>query len=114
MTMTMKSIFVAALTVFAATIGLGGAAHAGQTQVTYQLSGSAPVADYISYEVDNAQRQQAHVTLPWTTQFEVNGNKVFVISAQSPGSITCAILIDGKVVNQATANGAPARTVCSH
>ena len=85
------------------------------TQVTYQLSGSAPVADYISYEMDNdAQRQQAHVTLPWTTQFNVVGNKVFVISAQSPGSITCTILIDGNVVSQATANGAPARTVCSH
>lgn len=116
MTMTTKSISAAALMVFAATIGLGGAAHAGpQTQVTYQLSGSAPVADYISYEADdNAQRQQAHVPLPWTTQFNVVGNKVFVISAQSPGSITCTILIDGNVVSQATANGAPARTVCSH
>jgi hypothetical protein len=116
MTMTTKSIFVAALTLFAATIGLGGAAHAGpQTQVTYQLSGSAPVADYISYETDNdAQLQQAHVPLPWTTQFNVLENKVFVISAQSPGSITCKILIDGNVVSQATANGAPARTVCSH
>jgi len=116
MTMTTKSILVAGLTVFAATIGLGGAAHAVPlTQVTYQLSGSAPVADYISYETDNdAQRQQAHVPLPWTTQFNVLENKVFVISAQSPGSITCTILIDGKVVSQATANGAPARTVCSH
>jgi hypothetical protein len=116
MTMTTKSISAAAFMVFAATIGLGGAAHAGpQTQVTYQLSGSAPVADYISYEADNnAQRQQAHVPLPWTTQFSVVGNKVFVISAQSPGSITCKILIDGNVVSEATANGAPARTVCSH
>jgi hypothetical protein len=54
------------------------------------------------------------VPLPWTTQFNVLENKVFVISAQSPGSITCKILIDGNVVSQATANGAPARTVCSH
>jgi hypothetical protein len=52
--------------------------------------------------------------LPWTTQFNVVGTKVYVISAQSPGSITCTILLDGKVVSQATANGAPARTVCSH
>ena len=52
--------------------------------------------------------------LPWKTQFNVVGNKVFVISAQSPGSITCTILLDGQVVSQATANGAPARTVCSH
>jgi hypothetical protein len=116
--MTTKSIFVAALTVFAATIGLGGAAHAGPpTQVTYQLSGSAPVADYISYQTDTGQSgqvQQAHVPLPWTTQFSVVGNMVFVISAQSPGSITCKILIDGNVVSEATANGAPARTVCTH
>jgi Mycobacterium membrane protein len=52
--------------------------------------------------------------LPWQTQFTVTGSKVFVLSAQSPGSITCTILVDGNVVSQATANGAPARTVCSH
>jgi hypothetical protein len=115
MTMTTKSIFVAALTVFAATIGLGGAAHAdGPTKVTYQLSGSAPIADYVSYQVEYGQQQQAHVALPWTTDFTVLGNRVFVISAQSPGSITCKILIDGNVVSEATGNGAPARTVCSH
>jgi hypothetical protein len=54
------------------------------------------------------------VPLPWTTQFTVAGNGVFVLSAQSPGSITCTILVDGQVVSQATANGAPARTVCTH
>ena len=114
--MITKSIFVAALTVFAATTGPSGAAQADPpTQVTYQLSGSAPVADYISYEGgDNTQTQQAHVPLPWTTRFSVVGSKVFVISAQSPGSITCKIVIDGNVVSEATANGAPARTVCSH
>ena len=118
MTMTTKSILAAALTVFAATIGLGGAAHAGPpTQVTYQLSGSAPVADYISYQTDSGvsgQVQQAHVPLPWKAQFSFVGSPVAVISAQSPGSITCKILIDGNVVSEATASGAPARTVCSH
>lgn len=114
MTMTSKSIFVATLTVFAATVGLGGTAQADPpTKVTYQLSGSAPVADYVSYQVESGQRQEAHVTLPWKTDFTVIASRVFVISAQSPGSITCTILVDGKVVNQATANGAPARTVCS-
>jgi hypothetical protein len=54
------------------------------------------------------------VPLPWQTQFNAPVGEVFVISAQSPGSITCTILLDGKVVSQATANGAPARTVCSH
>jgi hypothetical protein len=110
------SIICAALTAFATTIGICGVANAtgSQSQVTYQLSGSAPVADYISYQTDSGQTQQANVPLPWTTQFNVVGTKVYVISAQSPGSITCTILLDGKVGSQATANGAPARTVCSH
>ena len=110
------SIICAALTAFATTIGICGVASAtgSQSQVTYQLSGSAPVADYISYQTESGQTQQANVPLPWTTQFNVVGTKVYVISAQSPGSITCTILLDGEVVSQATANGAPARTVCSH
>ncbi len=110
------SIICAALTAFATTMGICGVANAtgSQSQVTYQLSGSAPVADYISYQTESGQTQQANVPLPWTTQFNVVGTKVYVISAQSPGSITCTILLDGEVVSQATANGAPARTVCSH
>jgi hypothetical protein len=112
------SIF-AALTAFATTVGTCGVANATgpESQLTYQLSGSAPVADYISYQTDSGlsgQTQQAHVPLPWTTQFSFNGSRVFVISAQSLGSITCTILIDGKVVSQATADGAPARTVCTN
>jgi hypothetical protein len=113
---TGSSILLAVLVAFTTTVGTCGVANATGpvTQVTYQLSGSAPVADYISYQTDTGQTQQAHVALPWQTQFNVVGNKAFVISAQSPGSVTCTITIDGKVVSQATANGAPARTVCSN
>jgi hypothetical protein len=109
-------ILFAALTAFSATAGICGVANAiGHVpQVTYQLSGSAPVADYISYQSDTGQIQQAHVPLPWQTQFTGFGGEVFAISAQSPGSITCTIVVDGKVVSQATSNGAPARTVCSN
>jgi Mycobacterium membrane protein len=109
-------ILFAALIAFSATGPVGGVANAaGQApQVTYQLTGSAPVADYISYQNDTGQIQQAHVPLPWQTQFSAFGTEVFVISAQSPGSITCTIEVDGKVVSQATSNGAPARTVCSN
>ena len=117
---TGSSILLAVLAAFATTVGTCGVANATgpETQVvTYQVSGSAPVADYISYQTDTGQTgqtQQAHVPLPWQTQFTAEPGRVFVISAQSPGSITCTILLDGKVVSQATANGAPARTVCSH
>jgi Mycobacterium membrane protein len=113
-----SSILLAVLTAVA-TVGTCGVAKATgpQSQVTYQLSGSAPVAEYISYQTDTGQTgqtQQANVPLPWQTQFNVVGAKVLMISAHSPGSITCTILLDGKVVSQATANGAPARTVCSY
>src|ERR1700751_4538541 len=112
------SIF-AALTAFATTAGMCAVANASgsDSQLTYQLSGSAPIADYISYQTNSGQTgqtQQAHVPLPWTTKFTVAANGVFVLSAQSPGSITCTILVDGQVVSQATATGAPARTVCTH
>jgi Mycobacterium membrane protein len=113
---TGSSILLAVLTTFSTTVSVCGAANATDQPptVTYQLSGSAPVADYISYQAASTQIQQAHVPLPWSTQYTVfNGQFAFVISAQSPGSITCTILLDGKVVSQATANGAPARTVCS-
>ena len=114
-----SSIVFAALTAVAASVAPVGQANAtgSQTQVTYQLSGSASVADYISYQSDSGQAGQerlAHVPLPWKTQFNFYGNPVLVISAQGPGSITCTILVDGNVVSQATAHGAPARTVCSH
>jgi Mycobacterium membrane protein len=114
------SFVFAVLTAFAATVAVcattTGTANAigDNPKVTYQLTGSSPVADYISYQTDTGQYDQAHVPLPWTTKFKSFGGEVFVISAQGPGSITCTILLDGKVVSNATANGHPARTVCSH
>jgi hypothetical protein len=101
----------------AASVALSGPTFAanGQPRVSYQLTGSAPVADYVSYQSDRGQNQQSHVSLPWTTQVDFTpGNPVLVIGAQGAGSITCTISIDGNVVSQATASGAPARTVCSH
>ena len=111
------SIICAALTAFATTIGICGVANAtgSQSQVTYQLSGSAPVADYISYQTDTGQLHQVNAPLPWSTQFTAFGGQVFVISAQGPGPISCKILLDGNVVSNATATvGTPARTVCTH
>ncbi|BBZ13345.1 hypothetical protein MBRA_35400 [Mycobacterium branderi] len=112
-------VFVAALMTLAATAGICGVGAARATpqlptvpKVRYQISGP-PVAEYISYQTDTGQRQEANVKLPWSTQFTAFGTEVFVISAQGPGAITCTISLDGKVVSSATAHGQPARTVCS-
>ncbi|GBE64875.1 hypothetical protein MFM001_13370 [Mycobacterium sp. MFM001] len=109
-------IFAAVLMTLATTAGISGisAANALPTlpKVRYQISGP-PVAEYISYQADDGQHQEANVKLPWSKQFTAFGTEVFVISAQGPGAITCTISLDGKVVSSATAHGQPARTVCT-
>ncbi|MDT5147897.1 MAG: hypothetical protein QOC58_2542 [Mycobacterium sp.] len=91
-----------------------GVAHANDfPQVRYEVTGSAPVADFISFQTDNGQQRVPNVKLPWSTQFTGFGGQVFVISAQAPGSISCRILVDGRSVKDATATGAPARTICT-
>lgn len=109
-------ILVAAVVALATTAGICGvgAAKAIPTvpQVRYQISGP-PVAEYISYQAEDGQHQEANVKLPWSKQFTGFGTQVFVISAQGPGAITCTISVDGKVVSSATAHGQPARTVCT-
>ncbi len=82
-------------------------------QVRYEVTGSSPVAEFISYQTDSGQQRAVNVTLPWSAQFTGFGGQVFVVSAQAPGSVTCRILVDGRSVKDATATGAPARTICT-
>lgn len=114
---TGRNVF-AAVAAFTVAVGVcaGGAANATPQpqKIRYVVSGSSPVAEYISFQTDTGQQQQANVTLPWTTQFTAFSTQVFVLSAEGPGSITCAILVDGDVVTNMTATGQPARTACSH
>ncbi|MBO0864436.1 MAG: hypothetical protein J2P16_05115 [Mycobacterium sp.] len=83
-------------------------------KIRYEVSGNSPNAEYVSYQTDTGQQDQANVKLPWSTQFTAFPGEVFVMSAQGPGPLTCRILINGNVVSQATANGQPARTVCTN
>jgi hypothetical protein len=102
---------------FVAMCGVGvGVAHAtpNQPQVRYDVSGSSPVAEYLSFQSDTGQQQQANVKLPWSTQFIGYGGGVYVVSAEGQGTITCRITVDGNVVKEATATGTPGRTVCNN
>ncbi|CAM4091409.1 Mycobacterium membrane protein [Mycobacterium basiliense] len=94
--------------------GTCGPAHADQfPQVRYEVSGGG-VADYISYQTEHGQRHATNVGLPWSSEFTGFGGQVFVLSAQGPGAITCRIVVDGTVVTEQTATGAPGHTVCTH
>lgn len=88
--------------------------------IRYEVSG-AGIAGYITYQTTNGQEHAAHVPLPWSTQVTGQmGNRGFAnaysVSAQGagPGSITCALSVNGVVVSQYTATGNPARVVCTH
>ena len=109
------SILSATCIGLAATVG-AGVAHAtpDQPQVKYEISGSSPVAEYLSFQTNAGQLQQANVKLPWSTQFNGFPGGVYVVSAEGQGTITCRITIDGNVVKEATATGAPGRTVCTN
>lgn len=105
--------------IFAGALGFAnvcaGVAHADTfPQVRYEISGSSPVAEYISYQTATGQQRAVNAKLPWSAEFTGFGGEVYVISAQGPGSLTCRILVDGNSVKDATATGTPARTVCAH
>ena len=96
---------------FAATCGV---AHAGDfPEVRYEVSGSSGVAELINFQTDTGQQHALNAKLPWSATFTGFGGQVYVLSAQAQGTVTCRIIVDGTAVKEATASGAPARTVCT-
>jgi hypothetical protein len=93
----------------------GGVANATDDfpHVRYEVSGPG-VAETLTFQLDTGQRHQVNVPLPWSTEFTAFGGQVYVLSAQAEGAVTCRILINGNVVSNNTAKGAPAHTVCSN
>jgi hypothetical protein len=81
--------------------------------ISYQVNGPG-AAEYVTYAIDYHQEYEPNVGLPWTKQFSAPKGRVYVLSAQGNGSITCTISVDGNVVSNMTATGAPARAACSH
>jgi hypothetical protein len=66
--------------------------------------------------INQGEQQETSVTLPSSKEFTADQSfQAFVVTAQNAGtgSITCEILIDGRVVNQHTSNGQYAVVVCS-
>jgi Mycobacterium membrane protein len=87
-----------------------------EKMIRYEVTDDSATADNVTYMIDHGERQETKVTLPWSKEFTAaEGFQAFVVNAQNsgPGSITCKILVDGKVVNQQTSNGQYALVVCS-
>src|SRR5574337_1536759 len=91
-----------------------------KSAVRYELTG-AGVAEYVTYQTDTGQLHAVNVPLPWAMQVSrwadvPNYSASFSVSAHTagPGSITCVIRVEGKVVNRNTATGDPARVFCEN
>lgn len=88
--------------------------------VRYDLTGSG-LAGYITYQTTSGQSHATNAPLPWSIQltgWKTNAShpNPYSLSAQSvgPGTLTCTVTIDGKVVSQNTATGDPARVLCAY
>ncbi len=89
--------------------------NAGKT-VRYEVSSDSGAANNVTYMINNGEQQDTKVTLPWSKEFTVGeGFQPLVVNAQNAGSgsISCRILIDGKVVNEHTSDGQYAVVMCS-
>lgn len=88
------------------------------TAVTYRVTGTGGEAGTITYQVNGNTTQDSQVALPWAKDTEVTGYLKFAsVIASLPydgsGSITCQVLVDGKVVVENTATGPGASASCS-
>ncbi|CAJ1498100.1 MmpS family transport accessory protein [[Mycobacterium] kokjensenii] len=108
----------------AASAVVAGVPSAGATPdhtkvpVRYDLTGTG-VASYVTYQGQNGQAHATNVALPWSIQLtgsmtNATSPASYSLSAQTagPGSLTCTVTVNGKVVAQNTASGAPARVLC--
>lgn len=95
----------------------GAAPDPTKAAVRYDLTGSG-AAGYVTYQINTGQAHATNVPLPWSVQLTMNATSAspYMLSAQGvgPGSITCTVRVDGKVVSQNTATGDPARVVCEY
>lgn len=103
---------------------VAGVAPAGATPdltlvpIRYDLTGTG-VAGYVTYQTQNGQAHATNAPLPWSIQLtgrmtNVDAPAAYSVSAQSagPGTLSCTVSVNGKVVSQNTASGSPARVLC--
>lgn len=112
------------LGVLLASAAVAGVPAAGATPdhtkvpVRYDLTG-AGVAGYVTYQTQNGQAHATNVPLPWSIQLTGSMTNAaspasYSLSAQTagPGTLTCTVSVNGKVVSQNTSAGDPARVLC--
>ncbi len=114
----LSGVLVGSASIWAVPAAGAEPSDATNATVSYELTGSG-LAGYVTYATDSGQLHATNVPLPWSMQVTRSATNPNIstsssLSAQSagPGSLTCVIKLNGKVVSQNTATGDPARVVC--
>ncbi|HEX7323475.1 MAG TPA: MmpS family transport accessory protein [Mycobacterium sp.] len=114
----LSGVVIGSAAIWVAVAGAAPSDDPVNATVRYELTG-AGVAGYVTYQTERGQLHAANVPLPWSVQVtRLSDGSIMTadnsLSAQTagPGSITCVIKVDGKVVAQNTATGEPARVLC--
>lgn len=92
-------------------------AAAAKKTVVYEVTSDSGTAGNITYFGENAQQSQStDVTLPWKSkEFDSSKTSIKGVTAQNGGSgtITCKIIVNGKVEAENTSEGAYAVVSCN-
>ncbi|GFG69612.1 hypothetical protein AWC24_10790 [Mycolicibacter senuensis] len=108
-----------------ASVTVAGVTPAGATPdltlvpIRYELTGTG-VAGYITYQTQRGQSHATNAPLPWSIELtgrmtNMTTPALYSVSAQGagPGTLSCTVSVNGKVVSQKTATGDPARVLCT-
>jgi hypothetical protein len=84
--------------------------------ITYEITGPGTAA-YITYQTTRQLQHKWDVELPFSDEFSdwtdtISARHFVRAEGAAPGSITCAIKVDGRVVTQNTATGNPPKVAC--
>lgn len=87
----------------------GGTAHSKGHHVVYTVGGTSRGAGLITYTIGGSTQQEAKMAIPWSKSYTLDGYAVYQVMAQNlnddPGTVTCSIEVDGKVVQTASSVG---------
>ncbi|NVI86130.1 hypothetical protein [Actinomadura sp. BRA 177] len=97
-------------------LGLLGGLVDREVEISYIVTGDEPTAN-LYVETPNGSEEHERQPLPFKVTYKFQKDEFVKISAgnfmaDKPGTITCTIVADGKVVHQASSTGENVRASC--
>jgi hypothetical protein len=85
--------------------------------VTYQIGGTGRNRVDLTYENASGNSQQETINVPWSIEFQAPAGQFVYLSGQlavrGASTVTCKILVDGEVLEEATSQGEYVIASCS-